>query len=320
MRAGDRLVGWGMATASYPVFLFPASAQVRLLPDGHAFVRTGSQDLGTGTYTVMTQVAADTLGLPFERVQVALGDSALPPAPTSGGSDTAASVGSAVYLAARAVRDQVVRRAIADPTSPLHGSAPEQVVVVDGRLSVEGDAARGEPYADLLARWGGVPIEARHDSNETVMGGAGPGFGMHAFGAHFAEVHVDPLSGEVRVARWVGAFDIGRVLNAKTACSQLQGGIVFGIGMALMEHTVVDPRVGRILTPNLSGYLVPVHADVPDLDVQFVEPPDEHVNPLGVKGAGELGIVGAAAAVANAVYHATGVRVRDLPITPDKLL
>jgi xanthine dehydrogenase YagR molybdenum-binding subunit len=320
MRAGDRLVGWGMATASYPLFLFPASALVRLLPDGRALVQTGSQDLGTGTYTVMTQVAADTLGLPFERVRVDLGDSSLPPAPTSGGSDTAASVGSAVYLAARAVRDEVARRAIADPDSPLHGSAPEQVVVEDGRLFVAGNPARAETYVALLERQGGAPVEARHDCTDIVIGGHGPRFGMHAYGAHFAEVHVDPLSGEVRVARWVGAFDIGRVLNAKTARSQLMGGIIFGVGMALMEHTVVDPRLGRILTPNLSGYLVPVHADVPDLDVQFVDQPDEHANPLGVKGAGELGVVGAAAAVANAVYHATGVRVRDLPITPDKLL
>jgi xanthine dehydrogenase YagR molybdenum-binding subunit len=244
----------------------------------------------------------------------------LPPAPTAGGSATAASLGTAVHQAARAARDQLVRRAIADPASPLHGTALEQVVAANGRLSVAGDPARGETYAALLERQGGAAVDARYDATETVMGGAGPGFAMHAYGAHFSEVHVDPLSGEVRVARWVGAFDIGRVLNAKTARSQLIGGIIFGIGMALMEHTVADPRVGRILTPNLSGYLVPVHADVPDLDVQFVDAPDEHANPLGVKGAGELGIVGAAAAVANAVYHATGIRVRDLPITPDKLL
>jgi xanthine dehydrogenase YagR molybdenum-binding subunit len=320
MRADDRLVGWGMATASYPVYLFPASARVRLLPDGRALVQTGAQDLGGGTYTVMGQIAAEALGLPVERVRVELGDSSLPPAPTAGASATAASLGSVVYQAARAVREQLVRRATEDDASPLHGTAPEQIVAADGRLYAAGEPARGEAYAALLARNGGAPLEARHDSTETVMGGRGPRFGMHAFGAHFAEVHVDPLSGEVRVARWVGAFDIGRVLNPKTARSQLMGGIIFGIGMALMEHTLVDPRAGRILTPNLSGYLVPVHADVPDLDVQFVEARDEQANPLGVKGAGELGIVGAAAAVANAVYHATGVRVRDLPITPDKLL
>src|SRR5262249_13554733 len=153
-----------------------------------AQVQTGSQDMGTGTYTVMTQVAADTLGLPFERVRVDLGDSALPPAPTSGGSDTAASVGSAVYLAARAVRDEVVRRAIADPNSPLHGSAPEQVVVEDGRLFVAGNPARAETYAAVLGRQGGAPIEARHDCTDTVVGGIGLRFGMHAYGAHFAEV------------------------------------------------------------------------------------------------------------------------------------
>lgn len=320
MRAGDRLVGWGMATASYPVFVFPASVLVRLLADGRVLVQTGSQDLGTGTYTVMSQVAADALGLPVDRVQVELGDSDFPPAPTAGASATAASLGSAVYLAARAARDQLARRAIEDPASPLNGADPAQLVVEGGRLSVADDPARGETYAALLARQGGAPVEARYDYTDTVMRGAGPRFGMHAFGAHFAEVHVDPLSGEVRLVRWVGAFDIGRVLNAKTARSQLLGGIIFGIGMALMEHTVADPRLGRILTPNLSTYLVPVHADVPDIDVQFVEEPDQHVNPLGVKGAGELGIVGAAAAVANAVYHATGIRVRDLPITPDKLL
>jgi xanthine dehydrogenase YagR molybdenum-binding subunit len=320
MRAGDRLVGWGMATASYPVFLFPTSALVRLLPDGRAVVQTGSQDLGTGTYTVMTQVAAETLALPAERVRVELGDSSLPPAPTAGASATAASLGSVVYQAARAARDQIVRRAIEDPASPLHGTASEQVVVEDGRLCLAGDPARGETYAALLTRQGGTPVEARSDSTDTVMAGNGPRFSMHAFGAHFAEVHVDPLSGEVRLARWVGAFDVGRVLNAKTARSQLIGGITFGIGMALMEHTVADPRLGRILTPNLSTYLLPVHADAPDIDVQFVEEQDPYVNPLGVKGAGELGIVGAAAAVANAVYHATGIRVRDLPITPDKLL
>jgi xanthine dehydrogenase YagR molybdenum-binding subunit len=317
MRAGDWLVGWGMATASYPVHVLPASARVRLLADGRALVQTGSQDLGTGTYTVMTQVAADTLGLPVERVHVDLGDSDLPKAPTSGGSATAASVGSAVYLAAREARDLLVRRAIEDPDSPLHARSPEQVAVENGRLCVVGNPAQGEPVTTLLARQGGAPVEARVDARP---GDAGQRFAMHEFGAHFAEVHVDPTSGEVRVARWVGAFGIGRVLNAKTARSQLVGGINFGIGMALTEHTIVDPRLGRILTPNLSTYLVPVNADVPDIDVQFAEEQDGQVNPLGVKGAGELGIVGAAAAIANAVYHATGTRIRDLPITPDKLL
>jgi xanthine dehydrogenase YagR molybdenum-binding subunit len=212
--------------------------------------------------------------------------------------------------------------AVGDPRSPLHGWAPEQVRLGGGRIEAADVAGRGETLVALLARHGGGPFEARLNLQpEGGMPGQHAGdYSKHAFGAHFAEVQVDSITGEVRVTRWVGAFGAGRILNVKTAGSQLMGGIIFGIGMALMEHTLTDPRDGRTLTPNLSGYLVPVHTDVPDVDVQFVAENDPHVNPLGVKGIGELGITGAAAAVANAVYHATGRRIRDLPITPDKLL
>lgn len=322
MRDDGWLVGWGMATATYPTYRFPASALVRLHPDGRAMVQTGSQDLGGGTYTVMTQVAAEVLGLPIEQVTVAMGDSELPAAPVSGGSNTTASVGSAVYNAALSVRDQAIRLAVADRQSPLHGADPARVAAADGRLLRDGDGGRGETYAALLARQGSGPLEARHSMRFGSETDAADGEqrSMHAFGAQFAEVRVDESSCEVRVSRWVSAFGAGTIVNAKTARSQLQGGIIFGIGMALMEHTVLDPRTGRVLTPNLSHYLVPVHADVPDIDVQFVPEHDPYVNPLGAKGVGELGIVGAAAAVANAVYHATGQRIRDLPITLDKLL
>jgi xanthine dehydrogenase YagR molybdenum-binding subunit len=274
MRDGSVLIGWGMATSTYPTHRMPASAFVRLGADNSALVRVGTQDLGTGTYTVMSQIAADTLGVPVECIRFELGDSAFPHAPVSGGSMTVASVGPAVKAACEAARAKLQR---------------------DG-----GEVA--EASVDVK------PGEEEHR------------YAMHAFGAQFVEVRVDAELGEIRVSRFVGAFDAGRVMNAKTARSQLIGGIVYGLGMALLEETHVDGETGRIVNADIAEYLVPVNADVPDIQAIIV-PNDELVsNPLGAKGIGELPMVGVAAAVANAVYHATGVRVRKVPIRIEDVL
>jgi xanthine dehydrogenase YagR molybdenum-binding subunit len=313
MRAGRSLVGWGMATASYPVNRGKAAARARLLPNGNAEVVSGSQDLGTGTYTVMTQLAADALGLPVGQVRFDLGDTLMPETPVSGGSQTAASVGSAVFKAGEALRRKAIVLAVGDANSPLSGADPSRIVVTNGTMTFEG---RRDTYSGLLAR---LHLSELSAEAEAAPGAEKEAYSMHSFGAQFVEVRVDPEIGEVRVSRWVGAYGVGRVLNEKTARSQLMGGIVFGIGMALMERTVMDERTARFMTQDLADYHVPVNADVPTPDIIFVPEVDQLVNEVGVKGIGELGVTGAAAAIANAVFHATGKRIRDLPITPDKL-
>jgi xanthine dehydrogenase YagR molybdenum-binding subunit len=317
MRAGRTLVGWGMATASYPTHMSPAKASASIRADGTALVRSGSQDLGTGTYTVMTQIAAEALGMAASKVTFELGDTGLPEAPASGGSQTVASVGPAVHAAAKAARDKLVALAVANSLSPLHGLGADGVVVEDGWLIDRDRADRRESIAAVIERHGGLDV--------TADGRAGPGdikkrFSMHAFGAVFVEVHVDPDLGTIRVPRVVGAYGVGNLMNKKTGHSQLMGGIVWGIGMGLMEKAEFDWRTGRPLNPNLADYHVPVNADIGDIDITVVEEHDPHVNVLGAKGIGEIGIVGVAAALANAVYHATGKRIRDLPITLDKLI
>jgi xanthine dehydrogenase YagR molybdenum-binding subunit len=316
MRDGRWLVGWGMATATYPAHRMPASALARLLPDGSVLVQSGSQDLGTGTYTIMTQVAAETLRVPAARVRFELGDTAMPHAPVSGGSMTAASVGPAVQNACRALRTRMIAEAVADARSPLHGAAADTVQIVDGVFTVTGEPPRREPVADFAARRG-RPLEAHGDAKP---GSDEARYATRSFGAVFAEVRVDAALGIVRVPRIVASYSVGRLLNAKTARSQLEGGIVWGIGMALFEDSLLDPRDGRFANANLAEYHVPVNADVGTIDVAFVDENDTRFNPLGARGIGEIGITGLPAALANAVFHATGTRVRDLPITLDKLL
>jgi xanthine dehydrogenase YagR molybdenum-binding subunit len=317
MRDGAVLIGWGMATATYPANRSEAAARVRVQADGTAVVQCGSQDIGTGTYTIMTQVAAEALGLPVGRVHAQLGDSTLPRSPVSGGSQTAASITPAVQAAARAVRDQLIGVAVGHNGGSLGGAAADDVDIADGVLFLKSDPARRAGIAEILDGTGRPAIEA---TSEAKPGEEKQKYGMHSFGAHFVEVRVDPELSEVRVGRYVGAFAAGRVLNAKTARSQMIGGIVYGLGMALTEETEVDRHSGRIVNASIAEYLVPVHADVPDIEILLIDESDPYVNPLGVKGMGELPMVGVAAAVANAVYHATGRRVRDLPIRPDKLL
>ncbi len=287
MRDGRWLIGWGVASATYPMNFAPSSAMARLLPDGTAEVMSAASDMGPGTWTSMTQVAAETLGLSIERVKFTLGDTRLPKAPVHGGSMTMASVGSAVQAACRKAREDALARGGANDLS------------------------------EAMRRLG-QPVEALVDSKPDD---AGQRFSMHAFGAVFVEVAVDPDLGETRVRRIVGTYGAGRIVNPKTTRSQCIGGMIGGIGMALMEHSVVDARNGRVPNANFAEYAVPVHADAPPLmDVTFVEEHDPHVNPLGVKGVGEIALVGVAPAIANAIFHATGRRIRELPITPDKLL
>ncbi|WP_321846199.1 xanthine dehydrogenase family protein molybdopterin-binding subunit [Paraburkholderia bannensis] len=317
MRTGNTLIGLGMAGATYPANRSEAAALARILPDGTAMVASGTQDIGTGTYTVMTQVAADALGFPPERIHFALGDSSLPRAPVSGGSQSAASVSPAVQAAASAARDKLIALAVADPASPVHGAAATDVTVADGWVVLRADTSRRDPAAAIIARAGGQPIEAQATAKP---GAEKQQYAFHSFGAVFVEVHVDADLGTLRVARIVGAYDVGQVLNAKTARSQLMGGMVWGVSTALHEQGLLDTRSGRFANANFAEYHVPVNADIGDLDVLFVGQPDLRFNALGVRGIGEIGITGVPAAIANAVYHATGVRVRDLPITLDKVM
>jgi xanthine dehydrogenase YagR molybdenum-binding subunit len=317
MRDGRYLVGMGMATAVYPVNHFPSSARVRILQDGSAIAESSTHDLGTGAYTILTQIAAETLGLPVERVKVEIGDTNLPKAMVSGGSSTTMSVGTSIQGAGQAAITKLKELARADSSSPLYGANADQIVVKTGMLSHATDASKSETYAAILSRAGLKEIEGKYD---TEFNDREKTHSSHSFGAHFAEVRVDPDFGEARVTRFAGVFDIGRVMNMKTAESQMRGGIVMGIGMALMEETVMDENIGIFVNRDLAEYHVPVNADVPPMDIVLLDNFDKYASPIGAKGAGEIGIVGAAAAIANAVYHATGVRVRDLPITPDKLL
>ncbi len=316
MREGDKLVGWGMATATYPTHRSAAEASAILHPDGHVVGRSATQDLGTGTYTVMTQVLADAVGVAVDHVRFELGDSHMPQAPVSGGSMTVASVSSAVLAAGQGLRLKLAGIAAADPQSPLRGALPDEVDADDGWLFLRSDPLRRERMSSIVKRHG-APVE--------VTARAEPGsekekYSMHSFGAVFVEVQVDEVLCEIRVPRVVGVYGVGKLINAKTGRSQLLGGIVWGLGMALLEETVFDKRVGRAVNGNLAEYHVPVNADIGNIDVHVVDEDDPHVNPLGAKGIGEIGITGVAAAVANAVWHATGKRVRDLPITLDKLL
>jgi xanthine dehydrogenase YagR molybdenum-binding subunit len=317
MRDGRYLIGQGVAAAIYTHWRWPAKARVTLNRDGTALVETGSHDLGTGTYTVMQQVAADALGLSPEKVTVRLGDTRLPASHASIGSATMANAGASVMLAAKAVRDRAVELALEGKDAPFSGAEAEDVVVADGTLALAGKNLN-ITYAELLARneLSSLAGDGDYDPVEEAMGPKA----IFSFGAVFAEVRVDPDFGTVRVNRVVGAYDAGRIINPKTARSQAIGGIIWGVGQALLEQSETDPTTGRFVNRNYSGYLVPTNADIPELDVLFVGAFDEEASPLGAKGLGELTAVSVAPTIANAVYHATGKRIRDLPITIEKLL
>lgn len=318
MRQGESLIGWGLATGVWEANQMLASAKAVLTADGKLTVSSATADIGTGTYTIMTQIAAETLGLPIDHVTFKLGDSTLPKAPVEGGSFTAATVGSAVQAVCQEVREKLFQVARKVKNSPLAGATLEDVAFSGGYLRLNSDSSRSISIADAMRHGEIGSIEEHKSVIPNLLKQSR--YTRHSHSAIFAEVKVDEDLGTIEVSRVVNAVAGGRILNPKTARSQVMGGVVWGIGMALEEEGAIDQKFGRFMNHNLAEYHVPVNADVHEIDVIFVEEHDTVVNPLGVKGLGELGIVGTAAAIANAVFHATGKRVRDLPITLDKLL
>jgi len=317
MRDGRLLVGWGTATGVWGAFQMPASARITLRNDGTAHVASATSDIGPGTYTVITMIAAEYLGLRPEQVQFELGDTKFPRAPSQGGSWTTASVGSAVYGAALAIGARLLAFANESGSSPLTGVAAADVEMLDGRLQLKSDPSRYVTISEVMKRKELTEITETYEAKPSPERQK---FASLAHGAQFIEVKVDPDLGTVRVTRAIEVTACGKIINPKASHSQEIGGVVWGIGMALHEATEIDHRFGRIMNPNLQHYHVPVNADIHAIETMFVEEEDRIINPLGVKGMGELGMVGIPAAIANAVFHATGRRIRDLPITPDKLL
>lgn len=314
VRDGRWLVGMGMASAIRGNMLLPAECSVGVEADGMIVVRQGMTDIGTGTYTVLAQIAAETMGVPMESVRVEIGDSELPPAPGSGGQFGAATAGSACLDAGMNLRKAIVDLAVNDPASPLFGGPPEAVTFQDGHIAIDN---RTESLASLITRLKPEGLTA----NGAIVPAMDAGkWSQHTYGAHFVEVGVDTVTGEARMRRMLGVFAAGRILNRKTARSQLTGGMIWGVSAALHEGNTVDARHGSLINQDLGGYMLPVQADIGDLDAIMLDEVDDKANPMGIKGVGELGISGAGAAVANAIYNACGVRVRDYPITPDKLL
>ncbi|HEU4321573.1 MAG TPA: xanthine dehydrogenase family protein molybdopterin-binding subunit [Roseiflexaceae bacterium] len=330
MRDGDQLIGFGVALAWHPAWQFTTNLSLCVARDGSVVARCAFHEMGMGGPTAQAQVIADLLAVDVERVTVQHGDSAMPFGPGAGGSAQSASLVGAALKASALLRDALLALARRDRSSPLFGARPQQVESRDGGLYIAG-TLMGESYAAILTRAGRPSVEvvvgADHGVRRTLgdlrflasLVRDGRRTIRAASGAHFCEVRVDRHTGEIRVSRWLGIFDIGRVLNHKTAASQLRGGIVMGLGLAMSEATLIDPRSGRVMNPGIAEYHIPVHADTPRIDVVCLDDPDPEM-PLGVLGAGEVGITGVGAAVANAVFHATGKRVCDLPITLDKLL
>jgi xanthine dehydrogenase YagR molybdenum-binding subunit len=312
------LVGWGLGTATFPALMFQAEARAVLRSDGTGLMETGAHDMGQGAWTAFAQIAADGLGLDLEQMELKAGTSDLPDAGIAGGSSHTATAGMAIHNAGAAVIAKLADLATLDERSPLFGAGNAGVVARGGRLFRRDDESRSESYADILGRAGLAQIEAR--GNGAADPAAQSSYAMHAHGAVFAEVKVDPDLGQIRVTRLVGAFAAGRIINPRLVRSQIYGGMIWGMSFALHEHAITDRRSARILNANLAEYHLPVNADVPDLEALMIDEHDPYVNALGIKGVGEIGITGSAGAVANAVWHATGIRVRRFPIKIEDLV
>ena len=323
MRDSDGLlVGWGMGTATFPAFMFAAQAKALLRRDGSGVMEIGAHDMGQGAWTALAQIAADALGLDLDQLEFRSGNSDLPDAGIAGGSSHTATAGMAIYDAGADVITKLADLATNDTRSPLYGAGNTGVIALGGRLFRRDDPSRGESYADILGRAGLAQIEGRGTSGNPnpMEAHAQSDYVMHAHGAVFAEVKVDPDLGQMRVTRLVGAFAAGRIINPRMVRSQFYGGMIWGVSFALHEQAIMDPHSGRVMNVNLAEYHIPVNADVPSLEAILVDEHDQHVNALGIKGVGEIGITGTAGAVANAVWHATGIRVRKFPITLDRLI
>ncbi|SDB70190.1 xanthine dehydrogenase family protein molybdopterin-binding subunit [Belnapia rosea] len=312
------LVGWGLGTATFPAIMFQGQARAVLRRDGSGLAELGAQDMGQGAWTALAQIAADSLGLPLARLEFRAGDSNLPDAGIAGGSSHTATAGTALHSAGADAIGKLAALAMADERSPLFGAGNAGVIAREGMLLRRDDESRGESFAAILGRAGLEEVEGRgHGAADAA---AQEHYAMHAHGAVFAEVKVDPELGQIRATRLVGAFAAGRIINPRLVRSQYYGGMIWGVSFALHEKAVLDRRSGRVMNADLAEYHVPVNADVPSLEAILVEEIDPHVNPLGVKGVGEIGITGSAGAVANAVWHATGIRPRRFPIGPEALI
>jgi xanthine dehydrogenase YagR molybdenum-binding subunit len=316
------LVGWGVGTATFPALMFAAQAKAALRRDGSGVMEIGAHDMGQGAWTALAQIAADGLGLYLDQLEFRSGTSDLPDAGIAGGSAHTATAGMAIHNAGADVIARLADLATNDERSPLFGAGNAGVIARGGRLSRRDDPSRSESYADILGRAGLAQIEghAAGGNPNAIEAHGQSDYAQHAHGAVFAEVKVDPDLGQMRVTRMVGAFAAGRIINPRMVRSQLYGGMIWGVSFALHEQAITDPRSGRTVNANLAEYHVPVNADVPSLEAILVEEDDPHVNALGIKGVGEIGITGSAGAVANAVWHATGIRVRKFPITLDRLI
>jgi xanthine dehydrogenase YagR molybdenum-binding subunit len=320
MKRDGMTLGWGMAGCTWIAARFPAEATVQLRDDGSVRVASGTQDIGTGTYTILAQLVADRTGLPLSKVEVALGDTSLPPGPLSGGSMVTGSLVPAVFAAADGAIASLLTIATMTPSSPFHGRQTADLGFEAGRVFVKADGAdRGMSFGDLL-RQANVNLVTGNGKSEGTFGNPEAKFSTHSFGCHFVEVTWQPEIARLRVGRVVTVMDAGRILNPLAGRNQIEGAIVMGIGMAMLEHTTYDPQNGAPINSNLADYVMAVNADTPVIDVQFLDHPDMEINALGARGIGEIGLAGFAAAVTAAVHHATGVRVRELPVKIEDLL
>jgi xanthine dehydrogenase YagR molybdenum-binding subunit len=320
MKRDGLTLGWGMAGCAWIAGRFGAEANVELRDDGTVRVACGTQDIGTGTYTILAQLAAEKTGVPLDKVEVALGDTSLPEGPLSGGSMVTGSVVPAVFAAADNAIASLLTIAGTTAGSIFAKRKPDELALAGGRVFVKADGpAGGAPFADFL-RKANLRLVTGSGKAEGTFGQPKPKFSTHSFGCHFVEVTWQPEIARLRVNRVVTVIDAGRILNPLTGRNQIEGSVVMGIGMALLEHTSYDPQNGAPINSNLADYMVAVNADVPPIDVHFLDFPDKEINELGARGIGEIGLAGIAAAITSAVHHATGVRVRELPVKIEHLL
>ena len=320
MKRDGLTLGWGMAGCSWIAARFPAEASVQLRDDGSARVASATQDIGTGTYTILAQLTSQKTGVPLDKIDVVLGDTSLPDGPTSGGSMATASLVPAVFAAADSAIASLLAAAVTTPGSPFEKHKPDDLGFDGGRVFVKADGpAKGVPFADLLRR-ANLRLVTGSGKSEATFANPKPKFSMQSFGCHFVEVTWQPEIARLRVSRVVTVIDAGRIINPLTGRNQVEGAVVMGIGMALFEHTTYDPQNGAPINSNLADYIVTVNADAPPIDVHFLDFPDKELNQVGARGIGEIGLAGFAAAVTAAVHHATGVRVRELPVKVENLL